>query len=240
MKNWQIVGIHSVKEALKRRPKEVHFVALKESNSKQADIAEIENICKKKKIEVRIWNEKRFSQLAAVHQNVAAELKAIASPELEDLGQKEQSLVIVLDGIEDPHNLGAILRSSWLLEAEAIIIPKDRAAKLSATAIKVACGGAEHVPVITVTNLSSSLQELKEQGYWIYGLAEGGEQNLFQWEPADKTVIVVGAEDKGMRKSTRGQCDQIVEIWQTKGGASFNASVAAALAMNRYRQCFQK
>ena len=240
MKTWQIAGIHAVKEALRCRPKDVIYVAVKDTELRSPKLTDIVTFCEQKNIDIRTWSEKRLSQWAASHQNVVAEIKAKPEPQLESLAEKDTSLVLVLDGLEDPHNLGAILRSAWLLEADLILIPEDRAAKLSPSVFKVACGGAEHVGVLRVSSLAPSLEQLKEMGFWVYGLAEGGECNLYDWQPHEKCVLVIGAESKGMRKNTRKLCDQVVEIWQSPSGASYNASVAAALAMNTYRNRYRR
>ncbi|MFK8138946.1 MAG: 23S rRNA (guanosine(2251)-2'-O)-methyltransferase RlmB [Bdellovibrionales bacterium] len=239
MKTWQVPGIHSVLEAIKCRPSELQFVALKTGYDKTHKLKEIAAIAKSKQIEIREWNPKKLDAITSGHQGVLAEVKAGVEPELKELFNQESALVLILDGIEDSQNLGSILRSSWLMEVDCVIVPKDRSVKLNPTAIKIASGGAEHVPVLVVNHIPSLIKDFKENGFWTAGLAEGGDKNLWDWEPHQKTLLVTGSEDKGIRKPVKAECDDILEIWQTVGGSSYNAGVATALALNEYVRKFK-
>ena len=137
----------------------------------------------------------------------------------------------MLDGIEDPHNLGAILRTSWLTGVHGVLIPEDRAVGLTPTVHKVACGGVEHVPVEETTNFSNYAEDLKKKGYWIYGLSPRGKKSIFELDLPEKVVWAIGAEDKGMRVTTERLCDELVFIPQSSASASYNASVATAMAL---------
>lgn len=235
MKNWQVIGHHSIRESLKKRPRAAATLYIREDYKKSEELLELYKLSEKAKVNIKQMGEKKLNQIQKGNQGAVLETKALDEPDWQKIYEKDSSLVLVLDGIEDPHNLGAILRTAWLMGVDAMIIPKDRSVKLTPTALKIASGGAEYVPLEVVTNLNRKLDELKENSYWVSGLAEGGTDQLHKWEPEDRTVLVVGAEDKGMRKSTREACDRIIEIWQVEGGSSYNASVASSLAMSRYR-----
>ncbi len=140
-------------------------------------------------------------------------------------------VVLLLDGLEDPHNLGSILRTAWLSGVTAILTPEDRAVGLTATVCKIASGGAEHVPVDTHANLASAIQQLKDLGFWIYGLSEKGARKPWEFELPKKIAWVVGNEGSGMRVPTERACDELVRLPQVPTGSSYNASIAAAMAL---------
>ena len=235
MKNWLVVGDHSIRESITNRPKATKCLYLRQDFSANNDLKELEALAKSKKVNIKLLGDKKLNQLCNGHQGAVLETQALPAPDWNKIYQKSHSLVLALDGIEDPHNLGSILRTAWLMGVDAVVIPKDRSVKLTPTVLKIASGGAEHVPVDEVTNLGRSLEEFKKESYWVSGLAEGGRDKLHQWEPEEKAVIVVGAEDQGIRKGTRDKCDRIIEIWQVEGGSSYNAAIAAALSMSQYR-----
>lgn len=167
------------------------------------------------------------------HQGVLAQI-----PERELLGEDaldapatSDRIFLVLDGVQDPHNLGACLRTAEAVGATAVIIPKDRAAGLTAVAMKAAAGSAERVPVISVTNLARTLGQLKERGYWLTGLAGEAEQTLFEADLTGPLVLVMGAEGDGMRRLTREACDRLVKIPMLGKTESLNVSVAAAVCL---------
>jgi 23S rRNA (guanosine2251-2'-O)-methyltransferase len=159
--------------------------------------------------------------------------------EWETLKTKPQVMVVALDGVEDPHNVGAILRTAWLMRAEALFVPESRAAHLTPSAVKVASGGAEHIPVHVEANLPSLLQSLKDMGFWIYGLSHKGERSFWQMEYPEKVAWVIGSESKGLRTPVERACDELVSIPQASAAASYNASVAAAIAMTETQRQWQ-
>ncbi len=140
-------------------------------------------------------------------------------------------LFLALDGVQDPHNLGACLRTAEAVGATGVIIPKDRAAGLTAVVMKAAAGSAERVPVISVTNLSRTLGLMKERGYWLTGLAGEAEETLFEADLTGPMVLVMGAEGAGMRRLTRETCDRLVKIPMLGKTESLNVSVAAAVCL---------
>lgn len=148
-----------------------------------------------------------------------------------------QRLLLALDGVQDPHNLGACLRTAEAVGVDAVIIPRDRSASLTAVALKAAAGAAERVPVITVTNLARTLERLKELGYWLTGLAGEGEQTLYEADFTGPLVLVMGAEGEGLRRLTREACDRLVRIPMQGKAESLNVSVATAVCLyEAYRQ----
>lgn len=152
---------------------------------------------------------------------------------LEELLEKlaEPPLLLVLDNITDPHNLGACLRTADAAGVQAVIIPKDKSATLNATVRKVACGAAEVIPLVTVTNLARTLEKLQQRGLWIVGTAGEAEQEIYQQDLTIPTVLVMGAEGKGMRRLTRDHCDYLVKLPMLGSVSSLNVSVATGICL---------
>ncbi len=225
-----VVGIHSVEEALKTNPKWVK--GLSRMEGKGREYHHLIQCAEKKTFALKTKGKKFFNALAEGHQGVAVTM-ADRPHWTDEKADKEESLVVFLDGITDPHNLGAILRSAWLLNVDGIFIPKNRRVDLTPIVCKVASGGAEHVSVESC-HFGSQLQWFKDQGYWVHGLRENGDILLPQQKPGGKIVLVVGAEGKGIRSSTEGFCDQFVSIPQVSSGSSYNASVAFSLCAYEY------
>lgn len=167
------------------------------------------------------------------HQGVLAAMPAqsFTGEDALDLAATPDSLILVLDGVQDPHNLGACLRTAEAAGVSAVIVPKDRAAGLSPVARKVAAGAAERVAVITVTNLARTLKRLQELGYWVTGLAGEAEIELFDADLSGPRVLVLGAEGDGLRRLTREHCHQLVRIPMAGKAESLNVSVAAAVCL---------
>ena len=140
-------------------------------------------------------------------------------------------LLLVLDGVTDPHNLGACLRSADAAGVEAVVVPKDKSADLNATARKVACGAAEVVPFVKVTNISRTLRALRERGVWLYGAAGEAQQSLYDCDLSTSLALVMGAEGSGLRRLTRQQCDVLVRLPMAGSVGSLNVSVAAGICL---------
>ncbi len=140
-------------------------------------------------------------------------------------------LLLVLDGVTDPHNLGACMRSAEAAGVQAVIAPKDNSASLNAIARKVACGAAEVLPYISVTNISRTLAQLQERGLWIIGAAGEAEQSVYQADLKGPMVLVMGAEEKGMRRLTREHCDGLIKIPMAGEVSSLNVSVATGVCL---------
>ncbi len=168
------------------------------------------------------------------HQGVVARCKVVEAAYSEKdltalLSRPEPALLLVLDGVQDPHNLGACLRSADAAGVQAVIIPTDRAVGLTPTVRKVACGAAETVPCIPVTNLVRTLKELKTHGVWIVGADGEAAQSLYQMDFTPSVALVLGAEDKGLRRLTRETCDFLAAIPLQGQVESLNVSVAAGI-----------
>ncbi len=167
------------------------------------------------------------------HQGVIALMPAaeFEGEDALDAPATADRLFLALDGVQDPHNLGACLRTAEAVGATAIIIPKDRATGLTAVARKAAAGAAERVPVIAVTNLSRTLEDLKQRGYWLTGLAGEATETLYEVDLTGPLVLVMGAEGAGLRRLTRETCDRLVKIPMLGKTESLNVSVAAAVCL---------
>lgn len=172
---------------------------------------------------------------SAAHQGVVAFGAAQRYAELEDVIAGAQ-LLVVLDGVEDPHNLGAIVRSAHAAGATAVLIPERRAAPLTETVSKAAAGALEHVAVVRIGNVSQTLEELKRRGFWIYGLDERAEELYSAVDYARPTVFVLGAEGQGMHQLVKQHCDDLVRIPMAGAIASLNVSVAAGIVLFEWRR----
>jgi 23S rRNA (guanosine2251-2'-O)-methyltransferase len=140
-------------------------------------------------------------------------------------------LLLVLDGVTDPHNLGACLRSADAAGVDAVVVPKDKSADLTPTVRKVACGAAEVVPFVRVTNISRTLQALQERGVWLYGTAGESEKSIYDSDLSGSIALVMGAEGSGLRRLTREQCDFLVNLPMAGSVSSLNVSVATGICL---------
>ncbi|MDR2240022.1 MAG: 23S rRNA (guanosine(2251)-2'-O)-methyltransferase RlmB [Zoogloeaceae bacterium] len=148
----------------------------------------------------------------------------------------EPALLLVLDGVQDPHNLGACLRVADAAGAHAVVAPKDRAVGLNATAVKVACGAADSVPYITVTNLARALRQMQERGLWTVGADAGAEEDIYNTDLTSPLALVLGAEGDGLRRLTRETCDALTRIPMRGSVESLNVSVASGLCLFEARR----
>ena len=142
-----------------------------------------------------------------------------------------KATVVLLDGITDPHNLGAIIRTAAYMGVAALVIPQDRAVQVNETVMRIASGGIEHVPVCQVANVAQAIEKLQESGFWAVGLAEKGGTVLSEREPAPLVALVIGSEEKGLRPLVMDRCDELLRLNAAGNFTTLNASVAAALAM---------
>lgn len=226
-----VVGIHSCEEALKVRPRAVRELWLRSDWVKSQQLRALQEMAKAQRIQILERSEGQLDKIGSGHQGVA--LACTESPELDwgELEKAESALVLILDHIEDPHNLGSILRTAWLAGVKAIFIPADRAVGLTPAVCKVASGGAEHVPVVVETNLPALMERLKEIDFWIYGLSEAGKRVPWEFQLSKKTAWVIGSEGQGLKKTTERACDELVRIPQVPSGSSYNAAIACAMAL---------
>jgi 23S rRNA (guanosine2251-2'-O)-methyltransferase len=235
-----IYGFHAVTSRLRQNAgsvKELYVDAVREDRRAQ----ELIKMAESRGTRVMRVDEKRLDGMThhARHQGVAARIEAVALPAhidevLEAL--TEPALILILDGVTDPHNLGACLRVADALGVHAVIAPKDRAAGINATVSKVASGAAETVPYLAVTNLARSMRELKEQGIWIVGADERADNDLYSAKLQGPLAWVLGAEGEGMRRLTREQCDELVRIPMLGTVESLNVSVSAGICLAETRR----
>ncbi|ADM99880.1 MULTISPECIES: 23S rRNA (guanosine(2251)-2'-O)-methyltransferase RlmB [Dickeya] len=231
-----IYGIHAVKALLEQDPQrflEVFTLKGREDRRLQPLIAELEANGIAVQVANRQWLDDKVE--GAVHQGIVARVKEGRQYQENDLPGLLASLdtpfLLVLDGVTDPHNLGACLRSADAAGVHAVIVPRDRSAQLNATAKKVACGAAETVPLIRVTNLARTLRFLQEQNVWIVGTAGEADHTLYQSKLTGPLALVMGAEGEGMRRLTREHCDELISIPMAGSVSSLNVSVATGVCL---------
>ncbi|WP_110973294.1 MULTISPECIES: 23S rRNA (guanosine(2251)-2'-O)-methyltransferase RlmB [Pseudomonas] len=232
----KIYGVHAVEALLRHHPKRVKQIWLSEGRSEpriQALLALAADnrvaVGQAERRELDAWVE-------GVHQGVVAEVspsQVWGEAMLEELLERTETvpLLLVLDGVTDPHNLGACLRTADAAGALAVIVPKDKSATLTAAVRKVACGAAEVMPLVAVTNLARTLEKLQQRGLWVVGTAGEAEQELYQQDMTGPTVLVMGAEGKGMRRLTREHCDFLVKLPMAGSVSSLNVSVATGVCL---------
>lgn len=175
----------------------------------------------------------------AAHQGVVAFGAAHDYAELEQVLPNAR-LLVVLDGVEDPHNFGAIIRTAHAAGASAVIVPDRRAAGLTETVAKAAAGALEHLPVVRIGNVNQTLEDLKKRGFWIYGLDERGGQLYTEANYAQPTVFVLGGEGRGLHELVKKHCDVLVRIPMAGAIASLNVSVAAGVVLFEWRRLHPK
>ncbi|MFZ0736595.1 MAG: 23S rRNA (guanosine(2251)-2'-O)-methyltransferase RlmB [Candidatus Acidiferrales bacterium] len=228
-----LLGIHAVEEALQAgRALDRIVIARGRHGSRMEDIV---RRAREHGVPVRFEDRTQLDRLAnsREHQGVIALAAARAAIELEDLLAKksDRSLLVLLDGVEDPQNLGAIVRTSLAAGADGVVIPERRAAGLTDTVARASAGALEHLPVARVKNLVRAMQQLKEAGYWLIGLDESGKQNYTEADYKGAVGIVLGGEGHGLYELTRKSCDFIVSIPTTGPVRSLNVSVAAGVVL---------
>ncbi len=226
-----VVGIHSCEEVLRVRPARVRQIQVKADYEESKNFNKIVEMAKLAGLTPLLRTPQQLETIGHGHQGVAVLVQETPELDWESLKEESRKLVIILDGIEDPQNLGAILRTGWLVDCAAILIPKDRAVGLTPAVCKIASGGAEHVPVARFANLPAAIKQLKDSGFWIYGLSEKGQKRAWDFQLPQKIAWVVGAEGEGLRITTERVCDELVRIPQVESGSSYNASIALAMAL---------
>jgi len=223
-------GINPVLESLKAgRPLDRILIARHAGGPR---LQEIIDLARRASVTVRFEERSGLDRLAGTpaHQGVVAMGASKAYAALEDVAPAAQ-LLVVLDGVEDPHNLGAIIRTAHAAGAGAIVIPERRAAGLTDVVAKAAAGALEHLPVVRAGNINRTLEELKEQGYWIYGLDERGAEDYDLVAYHAPTALVFGGEGKGLHDLVRKHCDVLVRIPMQGQIPSLNVSVAAGIVL---------
>ncbi|GEM76799.1 23S rRNA (guanosine(2251)-2'-O)-methyltransferase RlmB [Vibrio sagamiensis] len=236
MSNEFIYGIHAVKAVLEREPE--RFIEAYVLKGRQDDrLMPILNDLQVCGVSIQQMSRKTLDDKAngANHQGIIARVKAAKQLNENDidaiLAQHESPLLLILDGVTDPHNLGACLRNADAAGVAAIIVPKDRSAPMNATVSKVACGAAEIVPLVRVTNLARTMRTLQEQGIWFVGTAGEASHDIYQAKLTGPLAIVMGAEGDGMRRLTKETCDDLIKIPMAGSVSSLNVSVASGICL---------
>jgi len=230
MKNGIVYGIKPVCEALKgrRAPLEL-FVAESRTDRR---VEELLAAARERKVPVRFRQSVDLDRLAGTshHQGAVLMVEPFQYAELEDLPD-HATLVVLLDSIQDPHNLGAIIRSAACAGAAMVVIPRDRSCRVTPVVEKSSAGAVETIPVACVTNLAHAIDRLKEKGFWVYGADADAGTTLYDVRFAEKTAIVIGSEGEGIRPLVRKRCDILLSIPRAGGVSSLNASVAAGVIL---------
>ena len=230
-----LAGIHPVREALRAgRPLERVLIVKGAGGPRLQEIIEL---CRERKVPVRFESRDHLDRAAgsASHQGVVAFGAAEKYASLEETSATG-GLHVILDGVEDPHNLGAIIRTAHAAGAAAVVIPERRAVGLTDTVAKAAAGALAYLPVVRVGNVNRALEELKERGYWIYGLDERGRDDYDRVQLTKPAAIVLGAEGHGLHDQVAKKCDFLVRIPMAGEVASLNVSVAAGIFLFEWKR----
>jgi 23S rRNA (guanosine2251-2'-O)-methyltransferase len=229
----RLIGIHAVAAALEAdRPIERVLIARGAGGPR---LQALIDACRRNRVAVRFEGRDMLDRESkgGVHQGVVAFAGARRYLELSEILEQAgpDALIVVADGVEDPHNLGAIIRSAHAAGAAAIVAPERRAAGLTETVAKAAAGALEFLSVVRVKNVNRALDELKAAEFWVYGLDERGEQTCWETDLTGRLALVVGAEGKGLHRLTAEKCDRLISIPMQGKVASLNVSVAAGIAL---------
>jgi len=230
-----IYGINPVLELVKRRPAKVRKIFIARGKGHPPALERVLFLSGQAGIEIRQTEKSELSAMcdSTAHQGIAAEADPPAYRDLFQVLEDKPSpvLVLVLDGITDPQNLGAIIRTAEEAGADAVVIPKDRSCGITPTVIKASAGAVEWIPVCRVTNLNRTLGELKQKGFWIAGADPSGYTAYTDLQADTDLVLVIGSEGKGLRRIIKKACDYLIYIPSQGRIGSLNASVAAAVIM---------
>jgi len=229
-----VIGIHAVSRRLQQAPEQcIELICADKRNPR---LLQLIDQARQAGIEVRIEDRAHLTQLSGTSKHQGCLLQTLDSAPLLDFQQclqavGPQSLLLVLDGIQDPHNLGACLRTADACGVDAVIIPRDRAVKVNATVRKVAAGGAESVPVIEVTNITRSLKDLQQAGVWVFGTSGSAADSLYDHDFNGPVALVMGTEGSGLRRLTMASCDHLLKLPMHGQVESLNVSVATGVCL---------
>ncbi|HLT04877.1 MAG TPA: 23S rRNA (guanosine(2251)-2'-O)-methyltransferase RlmB [Pseudomonas sp.] len=232
----KVYGVHAVEALLRHHPRRVKRLWVAEGRQ-DPRMQALLSLAEEHRIAIGQRERRELDEWAeGVHQGVVAEVspsQVWGENMLDELLERGEgpALLLVLDGVTDPHNLGACLRTADAAGALAVIVPKDKSATLNATVRKVACGAAEVIPLVAVTNLARTLEKLQKKGLWIVGTAGEADKELYDLDLSGPTVLVMGAEGKGMRRLTRERCDFLARLPMAGSVSSLNVSVATGVCL---------
>lgn len=230
-----VFGIHAVGALMQRAPQDVlELFVMKDRDDKR--MQPLIQQARQHGVSVQFCNRKTLDDMVGgQHQGIVAKARLQSSGTEADLAAivaaNDKPFILILDGVTDPHNLGAILRSADAAGVHAVVAPKDRSVKLTSVVRKVACGAAESVPFITITNLARTMRELQDAGVWIVGTAGETETLVYDADLKGPLALVLGAEGEGLRRLTRETCDSLVKIPMFGTVSSLNVSVAAGICL---------
>lgn len=235
-----IYGKHAVSEALKRRPDCVVTLYL----SHEFDDQSIRDAARQNGVKIEAIQGKKLPggvPDTAVHQGIIARILSVKLLQdyksfMNELAISNDTSVAVLGELQDPHNVGAVIRSAAAFGVAAVIIPEHRQAQLTGSVIKVSAGMAFSVPLVSVGNVNTTLKDLKDRGFWVYGLSLDAEQSLFEESFTKPTAFVFGNEGEGIREKTQEACDVLLRIPMHKDAESLNASASAAVVFAQWSQ----
>lgn len=230
-----LYGRNAVRESLRAGRRKHVLLAIAENVSPDARLAEIEQLARDRSVRVERWSRDRIEQRAGPgHQGVVLECSAypyVSDTDLADLA-RSRSIVLALDGIEDPRNVGTLLRTAEAVGTSLVVIPSDRAAGVTPAVVNASSGAVEHLPVQRETNLARWLAAARSAGFWVVGLAgDGDAQELFVTDLAAPVVLVVGSEGRGLRRLVREGCDLVVSLPMYGQVESLNVAVAGSIAL---------
>ncbi|MBW4935689.1 23S rRNA (guanosine(2251)-2'-O)-methyltransferase RlmB [Marinobacter sp. F4206] len=231
-----VFGWHAVEAVLKREPERLQRVWI-QTGRQDKRVKSITDALDGLGVRWKVVHRKELDErVSGVHQGIVAAVSESREWTEDDLlaqlaGSDKPPFLLVLDGVTDPHNLGACMRTADAVGVQAVVVPKDKSASLTPVARKVACGAAETVPFVRVTNLARFLRTLKDQGVWLIGTAGEADATLFQADFKGAVALVMGAEGKGMRRLTREHCDQLINIPMLGHVDSLNVSVATGVCL---------
>jgi 23S rRNA (guanosine2251-2'-O)-methyltransferase len=231
-----VFGWHAVEAVLKREPERLQQVWI-QTGRQDKRVKGITDALDSLGVRWKVVHRKELDErVAGVHQGIVAAVSESREWTEDDLlaqlaGNDKPPFLLVLDGVTDPHNLGACMRTADAVGIQAVIVPKDKSASLTPVARKVACGAAETVPFVRVTNLARFLRSLQDQGVWLIGTAGEADATLYQADFKGPVALVMGAEGKGMRRLTREHCDQLINIPMLGHVDSLNVSVATGVCL---------
>ena len=236
----RLTGIHAVREALEAGRAFDRIVIAR--GRQDTRVEEIVQMARARNVSVRFEDRSQIDRLADTkeHQGIVGLVAPRAAGTIEEIieaanaaaeGSGEKGLIVLLDGVEDPHNLGAIVRTSLAAGAHGVVIPERRAAGLTDTVARASAGALSHLPVAKVTNLARTMEELKEAGYWLVGLDEEGDREYTEVDFTSPVGIVMGGEGNGLHELTRKRCDFVVKLPTVGPVKSLNVSVAAGVVL---------
>jgi len=231
-----VYGINPVREVLTARPDQ--FEVIYYSSKEKSKLTNLLNSCKKSRIKTSPYDQGQLDKIAGTdnHQGIVAVISDFQYSDLYDILDKwkrsgDKAFILILDGIQDPHNFGAIIRSAEAAGVHGIIIPTDRAVSVTSTVEKVSTGAVEHVKIAKVTNIARTLEDLKKEGIWVVGAEGGSKTSLYEADLKVDLAIVLGSEGKGVRPNVQKKCDFMINIPMKGKINSLNVSVSSAIIL---------